>query len=96
MKTVKDRLEYALNLIDDLQVFGDRDIEIARTVEEIIAECIEDLAKIKDWIKELIRDAENHELYDVKRGLYSLLKQFGVRVERDEWGDYYIAEDGKT
>jgi len=56
-------------------------------------EVIEDIDKIKGWIEGMIREAENHEIYDVKQGLYSLLKEFGGRVERDEWGDYYIAEE---
>jgi hypothetical protein len=58
MRTVKGRLEYGLNLLDELQVFGDRDIEIARAIEEIIASCIDDLERAEIIRKQNLLESE--------------------------------------
>ena len=43
-------------------------------------------------LKRMVREAENQEIYDVKHGLYCLLKDLGVNVGKDEYGDYYLEE----
>ena len=60
-----------------------------RTMKDI------DLDDLKEWIKEIIREAENDEIYDVRRSLYSLFKHLGGKVKVNEWGEYYIEEEGE-
>jgi len=45
-------------------------------------------------LKHILDEAENHEIYDVINGIYSLLKDLGLKVGYDPvWNSYYLIED---
>lgn len=50
-------------------------------------------ANLIQRLKHMVREAENREISDVKRGLYYLLKDLGVKVAKDKYDDYYLEED---
>lgn len=62
--------------------------------ENVIDSASENAKKIRvnlvERLKHMIREAENNEIADVRRGLYCLIKDLGVPVKKDKWGDYYI------
>lgn len=41
-------------------------------------------------LKHMVREAENNEIADVRHGLYCLLRNLGVKVAKDNFGDYYL------
>lgn len=64
--------------------------------ENCINEASENAKKIREELvkrlKHMVREAENNEIADVRVGIYSLLKDLGVQVLQDEYGDYYLRE----
>jgi len=46
-RTVKQRLGYALNLLDEVQGLGDKDNQLLEEIEEIIASCMDDLEDVE-------------------------------------------------
>jgi len=65
---------------------------------DLYNECIDEklglykeLENIKQRVVNMIREADNGEIHDVTNGLYSLAEFLGVKVERDEFGDRYLA-----
>jgi len=88
-RTIYERLNYALNLLVaryEVQGLVEHSNKLLGEVEEIIASCIDDAQKyvekekIIKWIKDLIKSVENEETYDVKAGLYEILRNLGARA----------------
>lgn len=65
--------------------------------ENCLNEASENAKKIREELvkrlKGMVREAENDEIADVRRGIYCLLKDLGVKVLQDEYGDYYLGRE---
>ena len=50
-------------------------------------------ANLVSRLRHMLREAENEEITDVTAGIYVFLKDLGVNVKQDEYGDYYLEEE---
>jgi len=58
-----------------------------------VLKLVGDLEKtLQEQIRHMIREAENDEIADVRVGCYSLAEKFGLKVKKDEYGEYYLDE----
>ena len=92
MKTEKKTLDNLFTEIEQkIGVFSLDHQKHANNTIENASKCAKQIRqRLIERLKHIVREAENDEICDVTSGLYSLLKDLGVKVSRDAYGDFYL------